>query len=74
MHWYSYDNTVPLLNVVKNQIFCFVYNLKLSLTFTLYVEVIAVAVQRDIVINLIQDLKLHITDLVILTLDQEQGL
>ena len=38
-----------------------------------YVEV-AVAAQRDTVISLIQDLKLHTTDLIILILDQEPGL
>ena len=39
----------------------------------MYAEV-AVGAQRDIAINLIQDLKLHTTDLIILTLDQEPGL
>ena len=39
----------------------------------MYVEV-AVTAQKDIVINLTQDLKLLTTDLIILTLDQELGL
>jgi len=28
MHWYDYNNTVPLLNIAKTQIFHPVYNLK----------------------------------------------
>ena len=30
MHWYNYNNTVPLLNIVKSQIFHPVYNFKIS--------------------------------------------
>ena len=28
MYWYIYNNTVPLLNIAKTQIFCSVYNFK----------------------------------------------
>ena len=31
MHWYIYNNTVPLLNVVKTQIFYPVYNIILNI-------------------------------------------
>jgi len=28
MHWYDYNNTIPLLNIVKSRIFHLVYNFK----------------------------------------------
>ena len=30
MHWYDYNNTVPLLNIAKSQIFHQIYNFKIS--------------------------------------------
>jgi len=35
MHWHKYNNTVPLLNIVKSQIFHLVYNLKIFLNLAL---------------------------------------